>query len=369
MGMLRVGFIDAMTQVASAVDLGCQEALISVEGCSREGGLRFGELTAMITALEHHGVKPVVLLDRLIEQGRYRDMMGLLDSWPTICFRVSDLGLAQHLNSQDRAFQLGLESGHANSEAINVWLELLPKVERVVLNHQIPRRNLLPLLSNLSISTEMLVFGPLAMYYTPRRLLSWAGAESDQSLIQADDMGLGEYELVESEAGTVMRYNKWLSLMPHLEELEGAGLGAMRLDLRLMSSEELQLLQRGLKDPSYPLKTEFPKPLLHGFYGDNRSDSVFSKLVGRRPDMEKELLGEVVDRTKTRLLLWTFSAIEDGDRIRAKDGKGNWHEWVLDDSRNMDGEGHGKSVTSGDLILVKRPKKLPVGTYIYRCAP
>ena len=369
MAMLKIALVDSMAQIASLVDLGCTEALISVEGCSREGGLRFGELPSMVTALEHHGVKPVILLDRLIEQGRYADMVGLLDSWSHLCFRVSDLGLAQHLNAQGQPFQLGLESGHANEEAIKVWLDLLPKVERVVLNHQIPRRNLLPLLSKLSIPTEMLVFGPLAMYYTPRKLLNWAGTEKNQSLIQADDMGPGQYELVESEAGTVMRYNKWLSLLPHIEELESSGLKAIRLDLRLMSEKEIKLLSLALKDPNYPLKTEFPKPLLHGFYGDNRSDSVFAKLVGRRPDMEKELLVEVVDRSKTRLLVYTMLGLSEGDVVQAKDGKGNWHEWSLDDLRTVDGESWSETVPSGELVLLKRPKNFPVGTYIYRSGP
>jgi hypothetical protein len=326
--------------------------------------MRYGMLPQVLEALSHHGLKPVLLMDRLVEQGQFSDMTQQFEAWPDLTFRVCDLGLAKALNDVKRPFQLSLESGHANSHALKAWLSQLNQVERVVLNHQIPKRNLFPILDALTVPAELLILGPLAMYYTPRRLLSWSQHKVEDAKIQADDMGPGEYDLVESEAGTVMRYNKWLSLLPYLNELSDAGLAYGRLDLRFLDAEGVQMINKALGDSAYPLKTEFPIPLLHGFYGDNRSDSVFSKLVGRRPDMEKVLLGEVVDRSSSRLLLQCHCDLSEGMVIEAKDGKQRWHTWIVEQMLSVDGV-FIEEAQRGDLVLLKRPRNFPVGTYIY----
>lgn len=363
MSLLKLAQIDAFEQVSMASALDCREVLISCSVFSREGGVAYQALPELLEQVKKSGLRPILQVDRLVEQGRFETVLKLMLESACVC-RVSDVGLAYALNERGHSFQLSLESGHANLEAQLAWVSRLPQLERLCLNHQIPKTHLFPMLSRLPVPAELFVMGPLAMYYTPRSLLSWAGGEREQVLIQAEDMGPGQYELLQSEAGTVMRYNKWLSLVPYLPELEEAGVGAVRFDLRQMSASDFEHLQAAVKDPSYPLKAHFSRPLLHGYYGDNRSDSIFSKLVGRRPDMEKVCWGEVVDRSSSRLLIKTSRALGSSKILQAKDGKGRWHEWEVECCWGALGEVLESPPEEG-LVQIKKPRNFPVGTYLY----
>jgi U32 family peptidase len=358
-------YVSTQAQLAWAEDLGCAEVLIPLNGFSREEGFDLKDCPALLAESQQRGLEPILMADRLVEQAGFEALLARMLELPFKSIRVSDCGLAQRLLAQSRKVQLSLESGHANFEALQAWVSLMPQLDRVVLNHQIPRRNLLPLLPKLKLETELLGLGPIAMYYTPRKLLSIQGCGSKESLIHSDEMGPGQYRLAESEAGTVMHYDKWLCLLPHREELQQAGLSHLRLDLRFVQAQELEALKTALQDVNFSLRKAWERPLLHGFYGENKSDSIFSKLVGRRPDMERSVLGEVMDRVASRLLVLLQKNCALGDWVGAQHGRGDWLKWDLDELWTPQGEPL-LAAKAGQLVLMKRPKNLAVGTYLYR---
>jgi hypothetical protein len=367
--------ITALVHDAASIEraqaLKANHLLLAVAGLSREGGMGWDEALACVEDLQNQGVQVTLLWDRLVEEDEFEQQFKRVTSAfqrsENIAFRVSDVGLARRCQLEAIPYELSLESGHANSLAIRAWLRQLPDVRKVALSHQIPRRNMLPMLKELreafQTSFEIMALGPIAMYYTPRKLLQFQG-EAESARIQSDEMGPGRYDLVESEAGTVMFYDKWLNLLPHRAELTEAGMSFFRLDLRQVSASEVEALRQTLLGEEVDLRKVWSRPLLHGFYGENKSDSIFSKLVGRRPDMELSLVAEVVSRHESRLLLRLSEPVIAGLRVKAKDGKGRWHHWQLDLLETPLGE-RLDECSSGDLVSVKRIRNFAVGTYLY----
>lgn len=360
--MKFIGQIDHPSQLASLVTLGCEEVLICSETRSQEGGMNEAELKALLDQLKGEAIQVTLLLDRRIQENHWLEVLKFLDS-PLARLRVMDLGLASELNERGLEFDLDLQVGHLNDRAIEVWLERMKQIRRAVLNPQIPRRQLLPFLGKMSVESELLGFGPIAMYHTPRRLLSWSEVD-DEVEIQSDEMGAGSYPMKESQWGSTLYYNKILSLLPHLRELEGAGLSALRLDLRKIAPKEVDLLSRGLREGE-DIRKDYPVPLLHGFYGENKSDSLLDKIGGRRSDISRKALAEVLDGRGRELLV--RSLVDDwvlGENIFCEDGKGRSHTFIFEGGVGLEGELFTKP-RRGDLMKLRASRKFPVGTFLY----
>lgn len=345
------------------------EVILYHERYSREGGLAEREIETLVHKAQERGFDVALQIDRLVEEKLFEQIFEACMNVPQDCvLRVQDLGLAHALFEQQRPFDLILEAGHANAKAIESWVTLLKKsVRRVVINHEIPKRNLHPILSRLEMETETLGFGPLIMYYSPRSLLSFAGQSEKDSLIRSDEMGAGSYRLKESQAGTVMYYNKDLSLLRYLDELDRAGLNLLRLDLRECEYQQFQALCQSIQERSdQSIKESWLRPLLHGFYGENKSDSIFDRLSTKQIEREKEPFAEVIDQTKTRLLVRTWlKDLELPLSMKAKDGKGRWHEWEVSKVESLS-DRQEKASIDDEVFLLERPRRFPSGTLLYR---
>lgn len=342
------------------------EVLLYHDLGAREGGLSLSEIEEIASGLQN---TLLIQYDRLVEESEFEEHLNhCLELSRLGTLRVQDLGLAHALYEKGLSFQLVLEAGHANGEAIHAWLNLMgEKVERIVLNNEIPKRNLHPLLKGLKVPTETLGFGSLVMYYTPRSLLSWSGHSASEHLIQSEDMGPGQYRLSESSAGTVMYYNKDLSLLRYIGELEEAGLTHMRLDLREFEPEQISALLSSVRTQSdEAIKSVWGRPLLHGFYGENKSDSVFDRLSAKKVHWEQQPFGEVLDQTNSRLLVKLWSEERSLPlKLNAKDGKGRWHAWEVEQVESLWGTVSRENIEN-EVFFVERPRKFASGTLLYR---
>ena len=187
------------------------------------------------------------------------------------------------------------------------------------------------------------------------------------ALISSDEMGPGKYRLLENEAGTVMYFNKDLSLLRYINELDQAGLSCLRLDLREVDEEHWPSLLEALQSNSdAPLKASWPRSLLHGFYGENKSDSVFDRLSTKQVEWSREPWGEVLDQTPSRLLVRSWrEQLKLPLAMAAKDGKGRWHEWMIEKTQGLDGVEHEKMIPE-EIFLMQRPRRFASGTLLYR---
>lgn len=357
--------IDPSTPLSLLQELKVDEVILGVDGLSAEGGAPLEEALSTASKHQEQPWSVSIAADRLVEQRHFDSVLQAAKACQNYTLRVRDIGLARHLNALGRSFHLNLESGHANRIGIEAWKEVFPMAQRFVFNHQMSRQNLLPLLQSWhGTETELLGLGSIVMYYSPRPLLSWAGAPKT-SVLQSEEMGATRPLLQEHGAGVTLSYDKWLNLLPHAGELEEAGLTHLRIDLRRAPLDLAPLLRPALRG-EVDLREHWPTPLLHGFYGANRSDSIFSKLVGRRPEEGKVLLAEVVDRRETRLLVRVHhpEGLAEDCPLCATDGKGREIRWSTRRLWDVGGEAC-ERVPAESLALIERPKNLAVGTYLY----
>lgn len=360
--MKRIGQIDRLDQLTALLSLGCEEALVCTNLRSQEGGMSETDLKKLLHSLEEAGVQPVLLLDRRVQQNQWEEALMVLRS-SSVCHRVLDLGLARELNDAGISFDLDLQIGHLNNESILVWVRRFENLRRVVLNSQVPRRQLLPFLSELEVETELMGFGPIAMYHTPRKLLQWSDVGSKVE-ISSEEMGAGTYPMKESPWGSTLYYNKTLSLLPHLGELEDAGLFAFRIDLRNLGELEISLLKKGLNEGE-DIRDSYPDSLLHGFYGENKSDSLLEKIGGRRPDISRRVMAEVLDgRGRDLLVRCLDDEFVEGMTLFCEDGKGRPHHFILEEAMDLE-EKRIRHPKRGDLLNLRASKKFPIGTYLY----
>jgi U32 family peptidase len=351
-----------MDQIPGLKMLGCKEALICTELRSQEGGLKEELLPDLLQSLHGEGIEGKLLFDRRVQEKDWAKVLPFLENIP-VPLRVMDLGLARELDRRGLSFELDLQIGHLNYRSVEVWLEKLRGVKRICFNPQIPRRQLLPFLETLSVESECLGFGPIAMYHTPRPLLEWSGS-GKSTHIKSEEMGSGSFVMKESLWGSTLYYNKTLSLLPHLSELEDAGLSCFRIDLRWLVQEELELVKKGVQE-RVDIRDEFPQPLLHGFYGENKSDSLFAKIGGRRSDMDRVVLGEVLDGRGRDLLVRSLGEGWDaGISVFCEDGKGRSHSFVFEGGEDLDGKAL-EQPGRGKLFKLKASRKFPVGTFLY----
>jgi putative protease len=345
-----------------------KEVIVPCNGLAREGGPNPDEARNIIEQSKAMGYETVLLADRLVEERNFRQITALLEGWAKITtLRVQDTGIAHWLKEQGFTFQLSLETGNSNTIGIEGWLEMLaPAVSRVILNNQIPREHLLPILSGIKIDTEILGLGPILMYYTPRKLLSFQGIENDKIEATSEETGTKTFRFRESSAGTVMYFSKELCLLSYLEELNAAGLNWMRLDLRDLKKELItEALQAAQSGEILSLKEHWPYALLAGYYKTNKSDSIFKHLPKRRKEEDQIAVAEVLDISENQVLVRILEPVTTGTTVSAINTKGKTSTWAIENFAHLDGK---SAFHAGENEIVRIPKvaKFLCGTYLYK---
>ncbi|MBF0197177.1 MAG: U32 family peptidase, partial [Planctomycetes bacterium] len=275
--------IQSLEQLQWALDMNAHEVIAHVDHYSREGGLTLKEFDLALNSAKKANLPICLAADRLVEERPFDAYLENITSY-NCTLRVQDLGLAYSLNESGVPFQLLLDTGNANKHSLEKWQHIFKNhCQRIILNNEIPSKQLFSLLPAMQIPTELLGFGPLLMYYSKRALLSSMGAEQAELLASSVEAGPGDFRFKESPAGTVMYNSKELCLLEYADELEQNSLKWLRVDLRYLGKDQFFKLKEAMKSNNIAsLKKSWPKTLLHGYYGNNRSDSVFKHLPKRK---------------------------------------------------------------------------------------
>lgn len=345
-----------------------EEIIIPCAGFSREGGLAEDKAIELHHEATEKGFRTVLLADRLLEERHFHEFVERLSIWAQrTTVRVQDSGVAYWLKKKELNFQLSLEVGNANTLGIEGWLEILsPCVTKVVLNNQIPREHLLPILAKLEIPTEILGLGPILMYYTPRKLLSFQDIAEETVEATSDESGTKTFRFRESAAGTVMYFSKELCLVPHTEELDEAGLDYLRLDLRDSKPDQVSVAITSFKSgDTTELKSIWPYPLLTGYYKINKSDAIFKHLPKKRKEEEMLAVAEILDSSENQLLIRALQTITEGMQVLAVNTRNTETHWDIGNLKPLCSSDCG-SVVDGDLLLIQKPAKFLPGTFIYK---
>lgn len=365
--MIFTAKVHLLEEIQYAVSIGAKEILISHQTLSREGGASSEECEKIIHAAAQQKLKITILADKLIEENDFGSTIEQLRPYlkPHLSIRVQDIGLASFLKSKNHKFQLSLSVGNANWESISTWEHYFKThLEKLVLNNEIPKKNLFPILEKCDTPIEILGFGKIPIYYSPRKLLSF---QNLPNTVQAssEESGSHSFYFKESYAGTNMFFSKDLCLIDHLEELDTHGLHSLCIDLRDIDTTQITLLKESIKQQTTePLKSKWPKALLHGYFGNNRSDSVFKHLPKKRKSENETLAIEILDQNKSYYLVKAHQKINIGIQLKGLDRNKNEILWNLESLFNLSGETISE-LKNDEFGLIKKVKQFQQGSFLY----
>jgi hypothetical protein len=274
--------------------------------------------------------KIIVQCDLLVTESKFKALTGLIQQLPPkISLRIKDKGLFYWaLKNTSFNLQYLAEDGHHNLDALSA-LESTggDRLESIALSAQIPRSQLQEMLKALNTPCEVLAIGPLSLFYSPRQLISNIGDQSGKSHITAKADSLESphkgYHFFESVHGTVMYHLKDFSLLDHLDELTGFGVGAFRVDLTscfLDSSVIFSVEQMESSKDLESLAQIYPRKTTKGYYLANKSDVLFDKIRSQatRRQFDRTPLGKVLSNNKADgclVLLGPGQTLRLGDEL------------------------------------------------------
>ncbi len=293
------------------------EVIVGTSALSRYSNTTTEELLELVNLNQKLKMSLVLEWDALAQESLFQKSVELISRLPLHDFkaiRVQDPG-ALNLIVEKYSWmkvQLILENGNHNYAGLTRWSSFLgEQLDRLVLSNELSREHLSKYASSLENKLEILVFGRILLFYSPRLLLSPLKKEEiarDLENKNIEAFGTSEesphagFPLIENRHGTFMFNVKDLYLLEHLEELRELKIGAVRFDLRFDESfkhlESLLDLYSGkvTHENIAAVKTNHVRPMIKGFYNINKTDVLFTKLKNKRIQRQDDnYIGEIVD--------------------------------------------------------------------------
>lgn len=302
---------------AKKIDLSNLEVIVGTSAISRYSEASLEDLEMIITHNQKFKLPLVLEWDSLAQENLFQKSIELIKRLPLhefIAIRVQDPGALNFIkeNYSWMKVQLILENGNHNFAGLTRWSEFLgEQLDRLVLSNELSREHLRSYSEQLQSGLEVLVYGRILLFYSPRLLLSPLKREElEKTLINKNIEAFGTSEesphagfpLIENRHGTFMFNVKDLYLLEHLEDLKALNLKAVRFDLRFDGSfkhleKMIDLFSGSLGHTDVSdIKTNHTRPMIKGFYNINKTDVLFTKLKNKRIQRQDDnYIGEIVD--------------------------------------------------------------------------
>lgn len=292
------------------------EVIVSTRTLNRYSEGSFDELMELISLNQAYKLKLLLEWDVLKQESLFNICTDELKKLPLHEFsaiRVQDPGALHYVkeNFPWLKIQLILENGNHNFTGLERWKNYLGnQLDRLILSNELSRDHLQKYAKDLNVPIEILVFGRILLFYTPRNLLSALNKETlelkaKQKNIEAfgtsEESPHAGFPLIENAHGTFMFNVKDLYLMEHLDELRELNIGAVRADLRFdetfkFAEDFAKVFSGKMNHSEMTIKKTHPRPAIKGFYNINKTDVLFTKLKNRRIQRQDEnYIGEIVD--------------------------------------------------------------------------
>ena len=293
---------------------GLVEVQIMHRALARFGACDTATCVGMAAQARSRGLKTVLVWDILADDAALDQGAALaasLTEGPFDALRVQDPGIAVWVKEKipHVPLQLSLEAGNHNVAGIEAWVQRLGP-ERVALSNELPLDLVTTISRVTGIPVEIQALGRLQVFYSPRKLVSplendGTEEEFERARFITSIRERKSFPILENRHGTFMFYEKDLFLLPHLPEIEAAGVAFARFDLRYQAvSGLLPALRDYLADPNSEnlacVKTHLAPKLTRGFFKSNRTDKQFKKLKNPylTPKKGRPLLGTVLETGK-----------------------------------------------------------------------
>lgn len=279
---------------------------------SRYSKTSLDEMLSIVSMANKNNLAVVLEWDSLNQEERFQKICLEIDRLPLHEFkaiRLQDPGAVEYIKNKYPwlKIQIILENGNHNLLGLNRWVEYLgEQCERLILSNELSREMLREYSLVITKPLEVLIFGRILLFYSPRKLLSPLEKQEAENQIEAfgtsEESPHSGFPLIENIHGTFMFNVKDLYLLDHLQELNEMGIQHLRVDLRfddtfsLHAGNVFKLFKGEMTESELNIKKNHPRPLIKGFYNINKTDVLFTKLKNKRTQrQDRNYLGEIVD--------------------------------------------------------------------------
>lgn len=301
--------------------------VISPKGLSRFGKISIEEAMALIEAATRFKKGVIVEWDTYCHQSEQDALFYSFKQFyqqsrkynnPRLYFKVCDLGIALFCAQkfEDINLHLNLETSFHNLPSILALAKheiIGPKVKRISLSLELSWATLKKIaeaLHALNIEIDLLIFGRILLFSTPRELLTPHFEEmlkiKEELLIEgnSEESPHKGFPIYQNKKGTFMFNTKDLCLFDVATKCEELGLDFALLDFRFESddlrttliNQSIELLNNFNDEAFSKLKEKYPRPTTRGFFLTNKSDVLLPKLKNSRLQGRHEnMIGQIVD--------------------------------------------------------------------------
>lgn len=295
-------------------DRGIEEVILGHKDLNRFGKLNDSEFRSLASRAKELNLRVLLEWDILMTEDIFLTKVSKVHSLIEFssAIRVQDPGaLNWAIENTNLPLQFIAENGNHNLQALKGWVELARgRMERVVLSIELSKDAIATYVKALNVPCELLGFGRILLFYTPRPLLS---ALVPDKVVQNEEIAaLGESEesphkgfpLVENQHGTFMFHIKEFCLLEYAHDLKALGLSYFRIDQRWESPSKLieivSLIENFSQTMFDAFKEKYSQDLMRGFYLVNKTDVLFPKLKNSRlQKREGNYVGEVLEAEKS----------------------------------------------------------------------
>lgn len=345
-------------EIKTLAQWGLREVILEPQFLARRGTLSHETLLQCLQACASFQIKASIQWDILVDELYFSTVTKFVQQLPMEqiqSFRILDPGIALWFLEQGFPCDIHLicEVGNRNYTGLQEWTSLLaPRLTRLILSSEIPEKSLRAWLPQIPVSCELLGLGPILLFYTPRRLLSPHFTRTNEALddeihviAHAEESQHRPFLTVESTHGTFIYNPKDLCILEYISELTIFGLHYLRIDRYDVSSlTVLEQIWHYFKQSS---STQFQKirqfwgrPVIHGFYAGNRSDSTFDQLKNTIfEDRTEQLVGEVMDvKRNDYLIIQAYQEIRLGETYSFSSPDGYQKSFQIKSLQSSSGE-------------------------------
>ena len=351
-------------------DQGFEEVILEPKSLSRFGKLSHDEVESFSKRARELNLRVLLEWDILMTEDVFTSKLSDIKTLSKFAdaLRVQDPGaLNWAIDHTDLPVQFIAENGNHNLKALAGWVELAKgKLERIILSIELSRSAIEEYVSKLNVPCELLGFGRILLFYTPRPLLS---ALVPEKVAQNEEIAaLGESEesphkgfpIVENQHGTFMFHIKEFCLVDYAKELNDLGLSYFRIDQRWENPSrivEIATLAKSFTQEGFDsLKENYSQDLMRGFYLVNKTDVLFPKLKNSRlQGRDANYIGEVLEAEKSShlaIMIKNPKGLSVSDQLKILHPKGEIFEAKIYSLRNLALE-EVTHVPQGEVALIQ----------------
>ncbi|MBN20817.1 MAG: hypothetical protein CL678_05950 [Bdellovibrionaceae bacterium] len=384
--MKLVSYLEKKSDLEIFKENEIKEVLISPLYLTRMGKSSLEDTHFLAKEAKKTGLKTVLVWDIVMTEEDFQEAVFYFKKIDLSYFdaiRVQDPGAIQWIQLNTKhPIQLILETGNRNILGIQKWISSVERLEKVIFSIELSKEMLLKTLSEISVPVEILVMGPILLFYSPRALLSfdkksenldplrWIEAKAD-----SEEGFHHDFKVIENKHGTFMFLPRELCLLDKIDELKQMNIESFRIDLRHQSTEKFlpqikKLIENFNSKDWQDFKKNYPEKLIRGFYAANKSDILFKKLKNQNIQrVDKNYLGEVLEAKKGSYLVLKIKSktleLKMGSHIKFKTTTGKEVVSKVTQLRNSRLELI-DSASHGAIVIVNPVNAVTVKSAVYQ---